>query len=154
MKILCTSLFENTWINYWTNFLTSRGHDVKWLIGHKLKDEADCVKKANEFDAILCMWGSLWARILLNANIKPPIYVICRSFEMFGDTKVGGIESVPLHKAKQVFALNESHYDLIHLHHPKVRPIFIKNGIDIDEWKINSYCYLLTAPGHEAIFRT
>jgi len=135
MRILCTSLFKNSWIPYWSKFLKDRGHTVKWLIGHNEKHEADLVKEGKKFGAILCMWGSKWAKAFIDAGYDN-VFVICRSFEMFKDAQVFGVEKVNLGKAHKVFMLNEAHYEYLKENHPKVRPVFIKNGIDLDEWPL------------------
>lgn len=136
MKILCTSLFENTWIPYWTKFLESRGHNVKWIIGYSEKDVPLAVQEVKKFDAVLCMWGSMWARNILNADTGVPVFVIVRSFEFFKDTRVGGVDTVPLEKAAGVFALNEAHFTYLESAHPNIVPIYFKNGIDVDEWTL------------------
>jgi glycosyltransferase involved in cell wall biosynthesis len=78
----------------------------------------------------------MWARELLKANPDVPIYVIVRSFEFFKDTRVGGVDTVPLEKAEQVFCLNEAHYIYLKESHPSIAPIYFKNGIDVNEWKL------------------
>lgn len=136
MKLLCTSLFKNSWIPYWTKYLQQRKHKHYWVVGYDDKKVPEVIETAKKCDAVLCMWGSLWAKALLEADLKVPVYVIIRSFEYFRDTMVFGIESVPLQKARRVFSLNEAHYAYLQDIHPTVIPVYIKNGIDVDEWAL------------------
>ncbi len=132
-------MFNNSWIPYWEKFLSGRGHKTRWAIGFSRADQHNVervIEAARDVDAVLCMWSSLWAKVLLEADVKTPVYVICRSFEMFEDAGVAGVSSVPLDKAKQVFMLNESHLELLKNVHKDIDPIFIKNGIDTDYWSL------------------
>lgn len=135
MKILCTSLWNNTWIPYWTKFFTSRGHEVKWHINTKLS-YGGISEKVEWADAVLCMWASAWSGVLSRVGINKPLYVIARSFEIFEDTRVMGVTKVEWKNVDQLFMLNESHFDIFKKKVAGVNPIFIKNGVDLDEWRI------------------
>ena len=125
MKILCTSLWKNSWIGYWTKYIESRGHEVKWHVGTSYSYNA--IKGKVEWsDAVLNMWAAGWSHLLTQVGIGKPIYVIARSFEIFEDTKCGGISQVVWENVRQLFMLNESHYPIFKEKVPTIKPIFIK----------------------------
>jgi len=129
MKILCASNWNNTWIPYWTKYLESRGHKVKWLIGRKEDFEIDY----DWCDVILCMWAVGWANILSKFN--KPLFIIHRSYEVFNDVR-GSVQDINWNNVKRLFMLNESHYELFKKQVSYIQPTFIKNGIDLDEWTL------------------
>ena len=129
MKILCTSLWENSWLPYWTKYLNERGHEVQWLIGSGTSYKS--IKPYTEWsDAILCMWAGKWAEILTHNVCDKPIYIIHQSFEVFEKN----IDKIKWDNVKQLFMVNESHFKLFNKRVKNVPAIFIKNGIDTDFW--------------------
>ncbi len=131
MKILCASLWENSWIPYWTKFFRSYGHEVEWLVGTEItKEKAE--DKYNWADVVLSMWACGWAVLFSKWN-KKPLFVIHRSFEIFEDTNVRvSVKDIEWQNVAQLFMLNETHYPLFAEKIGNVNPIFIKNGIDLD----------------------
>jgi len=134
MKILCLTNWENSWINYWTKYIESRGHEILWGIGNKCaySDIRDLYQWA---DAILSHWAVGWPNVITRLKLTKPLFVIHRSFECFNDTQFGmQIKDIDWSYVSRLFMLNESHYELFKKQVPGVQPTFIKNGIDIDEW--------------------
>jgi len=136
MKILCASLWQNSWIPYWTKYIKSRGHEVKWLVGNKCywKHAANYAEWA---DAILCMWAVGWSTLFSKMVRNKPLFVIHRSFEIYEDTKFfTKIEDNDFSNIKQLFMLNQAHFTMFNKKVKNVNPIYIKNGIDLDYWKL------------------
>lgn len=139
MKIACFSLWDNTWIPYWKRFFNDRGHEVSFLVGSQCSYEA-AKPYIDWSDAVLCMWAVGWAHYLTKFDIGKPLFVIHRSFEVFDDTKVHlRLENVGWEFVNQLFMLNENHFTMFNKKVKNVQPIFIKNGIDVDFWKIKDY---------------
>ena len=135
MKILCASLWENTWIPYWTKFLESYGHEVTWHVSDKIKFN-DIKDKVEWADVILCHWAIGWACILSSINLKKPLFIIHRSFEIFEDTKFyGRISDINWNNVTRLFMLNECHFPLFNSKVKNIQPTYVKNGIDLDVWK-------------------
>lgn len=128
------SPWNNTWVPYWTRYIESRGHEVKWLISQHIK-----VKDTKEFvswaDKILCHWADKYAIVLTDPSINTkPLYVILRSYEIFSADGWADLGLIRWDNIKQLFMLNEAHLHPFHCRVNGVNPIFIKNGIDVDEW--------------------
>jgi len=131
MKILCVSIWKNSWIPYWTTFLKKNGHEVKWLIGADL-DEKKARPPYDWADCVLSMWACGYAVIFSKWNEKP-LFVVHRSFEVFEDTNLPvNISDIEWNNVTQLFMLNESHYPIFEEKITSLNPIFIKNGIDLD----------------------
>jgi len=135
MKILCLSLWRNSWIPYWEKFLNDRGHEVRWHVGEKIKF-ADVKENVGWADAVLCHWATGWAIELSNIGINKPLFVIHRSYEAFMDVSLSVYDYVNKNKWENVtrlFMLNEAHYPVFKKACPecKLVPVFIKNGVDL-----------------------
>lgn len=136
MKILCASLWSNSWIPYWTKFIEDRGHEVKWVIDSKCTYEKS-KDLVDWCDAILCHWAVGWSIMFSKMGVDKPVYVIHRSFEVFEDTKaIGKVQDNKWDNITELFMLNESHFPLFNTKVKNVQPIFVKNGIDLSYWKL------------------
>lgn len=137
MKILCVSPWKNTWVSYWTKYLESRGHEVKWHINQyaKLDDIEDLIDWA---DKILCHWADKYAIMLTDPDINTkPLYLILRSYEIFSADGWADLAHIRWQNVKKFFMLNEAHYHPFRCRVPGIKPVFIKNGIDLEEWQMN-----------------
>jgi len=135
MKILCITPWPNTWVGYWTKYIESRGHEVKWhispyVIPEKIRPDLDWC------DIVLSHWADKYAIMLSDPlmNTKP-LYVILRSFEIFSADGWADLGSIQWKNVKQLFMLNEAHLHSFKCRVQGIEPTFIKNGVDLDEWK-------------------
>jgi glycosyltransferase involved in cell wall biosynthesis len=139
MKILCVSPWNNTWVGYWTKALEANGHEVKWHINHYPKP-ADVAPLVDWADKILCHWADKYAIMLTDPVInKKPLYVILRSYEIFSADGWSDLALINWDNISGLFMLNESHYYVFKQRVPNIEPKFIKNGIDLEEWKFNGH---------------
>jgi glycosyltransferase involved in cell wall biosynthesis len=133
MKILCVTPWQNTWVSYWTDYIKSRGHDVDWYIDNNLNKIKE---KMDRSDVVLSMWADKYTIGLSKLNAKP-LYVILRSYEVFTHFCWADLKLIKWDNVKQLFMLNESHYHMFKRQVKDVKPIFIKNGVDLEEWQSN-----------------
>ena len=137
MKILCFSPWKNTWISYWTKYIESRGHTAVWHISQNI--EAEKVKEAvKDVDCVLSHWADKYAILLSDPEINTkPLYVILRSYEIFSADGWSDLAYINWKRVRKLFMLNEAHEHPFKCRVKGVQPIFIKNGVDLDEWKIS-----------------
>jgi len=137
MKILCVSPWKNTWVSYWTKYIESRGHEVRWLIKERLSVEE--IKTELEWcDKILCHWADKYAIMLSDPAINTkPLFIILRSYEIFSADGWSDLGLIRWDNVKKLFMLNEAHLYPFSCRVPDIKPVFIKNGVDLDEWKTN-----------------
>lgn len=133
MKITCVTPWNNSWIPYWTKYIESRGHEVQWHVGKNLSPS---LEKFEWCDAILCHWADKFCIALSEANTRP-LYVILRSYEIFNFGGWADLPRIKWDNVKQLFMLNEAHFHMFKRRVKDVQPIFIKNGVDLDEWSPN-----------------
>lgn len=135
MVILCVSPWRNTWIDYWSKYLESRGHTVKWHISASVVPY-DVQKSLEGVDCILCHWADKYAIMLSDPAInRKPLYVILRSYEIFSADGWSDLGQIRWANVRKLFMLNEAHEHVFKCRVPGVKPILFKNGVDLDEWK-------------------
>jgi glycosyltransferase involved in cell wall biosynthesis len=132
MKILCVTPWRNTWIDYWTKFLQSRGHQVQWHVSSEISLN-DINPKLVWADKVLCHWADKWAQLLSQQqDIK--LYVILRSYEIFQFDAWCDLSKIKWENVRQLFMLNEAHFYPFSCRVKGVKPVFFKNGVDLEEW--------------------
>jgi len=137
MKILCFTPWKNTWISYWTQYIESRGHEVDWYIKEKIY-EGELKKVIQNYDKLLTHWADKYAIILSDPEINTkPLYVIIRSYEIFSAEGWSDLGVINWKNVKKTFMLNEAHYHPFSCRVQGVKPVFIKNGVDLEEWQLN-----------------
>lgn len=138
MKILCVSPWHNTWIKYWTEFFQSKGYEIDWFIDTNLQEKSinELKDKIDWADCVLCMWADKWA-VIISESINKPFFLILRSYEVWSNQGWADLPKIKWDKVTQLFMLNEAHYPIFRIRVKGVTPIFIKNGLDIDEWTLD-----------------
>lgn len=137
MKILCVSPWNNTWIEYWTKAFESKGHEVRWHINHYPRP-ADVKEPIEWCDKILCHWADKYAIMLTDQEVNTkPLYVILRSYEIFSADGWSDLALINWDRVSGFFMLNEAHEYVFKQRIKGIYPKFIKNGVDLDEWKFN-----------------
>ena len=135
MNILCVTPWRNAWIPYWTKALEARGHKVEWFVERVIdKDNVNkLAEKVKDYDCVLCHWADKWAQVL-SEHMTKPLFVICRSYEIWGANSLSDLPKIKWDNVTQLFMLNEAHYPVFECRIKGQNPIFFKNGIDLDEW--------------------
>ena len=138
MKIMCFTPWKNTWVNYWTKYIESRGHECRWHITENI--EMAAIKESADWaDKTLCMWADRYAIMLTDPCINTkPLFVILRSYEIFSADGWSDLGKIRWDNVKKLFMLNESHFIPFKYRVPNTTPTFIKNGVDLDEWKTDT----------------
>jgi len=134
MKILCVTPWRNTWVPYWTRYIESRGHELRWFIGPRI---ADGIKDIEWCDKVLSHWADKSVIFMSRIDNMKPLYVILRSYEIFNANGWANLEEINWINIKKLFMLNEAHYHMFKRRVANITPTFIKNGVDLAEWQSN-----------------
>jgi len=146
MKLLLVTPWQNSWISYWNTFLDEQNIEHQWIVSEtygKVGENKEFMflpeyqAKLDWADYIITMWADKWAIHISEWKPKnKKLAVILRSYEIFERSGWTDLPLIKWDKVDRFFMLNESHLPVFNRRVPGITPtMFIKNGVDLDEWK-------------------